>query len=86
MFNSTHTFVGLAIARTGAEKWVPHATITAVIASNLPDIDIAAGGRVDSRVKRQVQGSPMLVCAMIATLVAGDSAHVHPIASTEPED
>ena len=40
MFNSTHTFVGLAIARTGAEKWVPHATVTAVIASNLPDIDI----------------------------------------------
>ena len=40
MFNSTHTFVGLAIARTGGDEWVPHAGLTAVIASNLPDIDI----------------------------------------------
>jgi inner membrane protein len=40
MFNSTHTFVGLAIARTGLDDWVPRAALTAVIASNLPDIDI----------------------------------------------
>lgn len=40
MFNSTHTFVGLAIARTGLDDWVPRAAATAVIASNLPDIDI----------------------------------------------
>jgi inner membrane protein len=40
MFNSTHTFVGLAIARTGLDRWVPRAAITAVIAANLPDIDI----------------------------------------------
>jgi len=40
MFNSTHTFVGLAIARTGLDDWVPRAAITAVIASNFPDIDI----------------------------------------------
>jgi membrane-bound metal-dependent hydrolase YbcI (DUF457 family) len=43
MFNSTHTFVGLAIAKTGPETWVPRATITAVIASNLPDLDSVAG-------------------------------------------
>jgi len=42
MFNSTHTLVGLAIARTGLDEWVPRAAITAVIASNLPDIDIIA--------------------------------------------
>jgi inner membrane protein len=40
MFNSTHTFVGLAVARTGLDKWVPRAAITAVIAANLPDLDI----------------------------------------------
>ena len=40
MFNSTHTFVGLAIARTGVDKWVPRAAVTAVIAANLPDVDI----------------------------------------------
>jgi inner membrane protein len=40
MFNSTHTLVGLAIARTGIDKWVPRAAVTAVIAANLPDIDI----------------------------------------------
>jgi inner membrane protein len=43
MFNSTHTFVGFAIARTGLDKWVRNATATAVIASNLPDIDSVAG-------------------------------------------
>jgi inner membrane protein len=43
MFNSTHTFVALAIARTGAGKWAPRATVTAVIASNFPDIDSIAG-------------------------------------------
>jgi inner membrane protein len=40
MFNSTHTFVGLAIARSGMDRWVPRAALTAVIAANLPDIDI----------------------------------------------
>ena len=43
MFNSTHTFVGLTIARTGLDRWVPRAAITAVIAANLPDIDIVTG-------------------------------------------
>jgi inner membrane protein len=43
MFNSTHTFVALAIARTGAGKWAPRAAVTAVIASNFPDIDSIAG-------------------------------------------
>ena len=40
MFNSTHTLAGLALSRTGLDRWTPHATWTAVIASNLPDIDI----------------------------------------------
>jgi inner membrane protein len=43
MFNSTHTFVGLLVAKTGAEKWFRGATLTAVIASNLPDVDSVAG-------------------------------------------
>ena len=43
MFNSTHTFIGFAIARLGPEKWGRGATATAVIASNLPDIDSVAG-------------------------------------------
>jgi inner membrane protein len=40
MFNSTHTLIGVAMARTGLERWTPYATWTAVIAANLPDIDI----------------------------------------------
>jgi inner membrane protein len=40
MFNSTHTLLGLAIARTGADEHVRYAAMTAVIASNLPDVDI----------------------------------------------
>jgi len=43
MFNSTHTLVGFALARTGLDGWNRRAAWTAVIASNLPDIDIAAG-------------------------------------------
>ena len=43
MFNSTHTFVGLALARTAPNGWLRHAAITAVIASNLPDIDLISG-------------------------------------------
>jgi inner membrane protein len=40
MFNSTHTFVGIVIARTGLDRWAPRAVLTATIAANLPDIDI----------------------------------------------
>jgi inner membrane protein len=43
MFNSTHTLVGFAFGRSGAEKWARYATATAVIASNLPDVDSIAG-------------------------------------------
>jgi inner membrane protein len=43
MFNSTHTFVGIVLARTGLDRWVPRAAITAAIAANLPDVDIVTG-------------------------------------------
>lgn len=43
MFNSTHTLVGLAMARTGLDDWVPFAAVTAVIAANLPDIEVLSG-------------------------------------------
>ena len=39
MFNSTHTLLGIAIARSGLDRWTPHATTTAIVASNFPDID-----------------------------------------------
>jgi inner membrane protein len=40
MFNSTHTLVGFSLARSGLDRWAPYATWTAVVAANLPDIDI----------------------------------------------
>lgn len=40
MFNSTHTLIGVSLARAGFDRWTPLAVWTAVIASNLPDIDI----------------------------------------------
>jgi inner membrane protein len=43
MFNSTHTLVGLAIARTAAGNGVRRAAVIAAIASNLPDIEIVTG-------------------------------------------
>jgi inner membrane protein len=42
MFNSTHTLVGLGMARCGLERWAPRAVWTAVIAASLPDIDLIA--------------------------------------------
>ena len=39
MFNSTHTLLGIAMAKSGLDRRTPHATATAVIASNLPDLD-----------------------------------------------
>ncbi len=39
MFNSTHSLLGIAIAKSGLDRWTPHATSAAVIASNFPDID-----------------------------------------------
>ncbi len=39
MFNSTHTLLGIAIAKSGLDRWTNHATATAVIASNFPDLD-----------------------------------------------
>ncbi|WP_410964399.1 metal-dependent hydrolase, partial [Salmonella sp. SAL4447] len=38
----THTLVGIALARTSLDRVAPFATWTAIIASNLPDIDIVA--------------------------------------------
>src|SRR6185436_19781597 len=43
MFNTTHTFVGILVAQTGAGKWAKYGTLTAVVAANLPDIDSVAG-------------------------------------------
>jgi membrane-bound metal-dependent hydrolase YbcI (DUF457 family) len=43
MFNSTHTFVGLALARSQPDRWTPYITLTAVIAANLPDFEIITG-------------------------------------------
>lgn len=43
MFNTTHTFVGFTVARAGFDDWVPYATVTAVIAANLPDVEILSG-------------------------------------------
>ena len=39
MFNSTHTLVGIALSRAGLNRWSSHATATAVVASNFPDVD-----------------------------------------------
>ena len=74
MFNSTHTFVGLAISRTGLDRWVPRAAVTAAIAANLPDIDIvtALSGtatylRYHRGITHTIVGIPVL--ALVLTLV-----------------
>ena len=42
MFNSTHTLVGLSMARCGLERRAKYAVWTAVIAGSLPDIDLVS--------------------------------------------
>lgn len=41
--NLTHTLTGLMLARAGLDRLTPRATLILVLASNAPDIDIAAG-------------------------------------------
>ena len=45
MDNLTHSLFGWTLARAGAGRRVPYATATLVVASNIPDVDIAAGLR-----------------------------------------
>jgi inner membrane protein len=47
MDNLTHSFVGLLLARSGLERLSPYAVPAAVVAANVPDIDLlsVAGGR-----------------------------------------
>jgi inner membrane protein len=75
MFNSTHTFVGVTIARTGLDRWVPRAVITAAIAANLPDIDIvtAMSGtptylEYHRGITHSVVGIPVLALALAAVM------------------
>jgi inner membrane protein len=79
MFNSTHTLVGLAIARTGLGKWAPRATWAAIIASNLPDIDIVTqfagtAAYLDHHrgITHTVLGTPLLAFALAAVMAAGN--------------
>jgi inner membrane protein len=41
--NLTHILTGVALARTGLDKRIPGATLTLVLASNLPDVDLISG-------------------------------------------
>ena len=75
MFNSTHTLVGLALARTGMDRWSRHAAWTAVIASNLPDIDIVAGLydtpayiEYHRGITHSIAGIPLLSIALAAAM------------------
>ncbi len=43
--NLTHTLVGAALARAGAERMTPLATVTLVVAANAPDIDVLSYAR-----------------------------------------
>ncbi|MGJ5820639.1 metal-dependent hydrolase [Paludibaculum fermentans] len=45
MDNLTHSLTGVLLARAGLNKLVPRATVLAVIAANLPDLDIVTGLR-----------------------------------------
>jgi inner membrane protein len=48
MDNLTHSLTGLALARTGLNRFCPHATLLLVLSANAPDADIVsiAGGQL----------------------------------------
>jgi inner membrane protein len=78
MFNSTHTLVGLAVARTGLDKWAPRATWAAIIASNLPDLDIVTqfagtAAYLDHHrgITHTILGTPFLALALAAVMTVG---------------
>lgn len=75
MFNTTHTLVGLGLARCGLKRWAPWATWTAVIAANLPDIDIVTqlGGTSNyiehhRGITHAITGLPFLSAALAAAM------------------
>src|SRR5262245_4278676 len=41
MDNVCHTLIGAALGEAGLKKWTRYSTATLMIASNLPDIDVA---------------------------------------------
>lgn len=45
MDNLTHSLTGLALARVGLNRSVPHATLLLILSANAPDIDIIALSR-----------------------------------------
>lgn len=71
--NLTHSLVGLAIAKAGAERWTPHAAATLVLAANAPDIDVSsyvAGPYFALAFRRGItHGWPALL--VLPSLVAG---------------
>ncbi len=77
MFNSTHTLVGLAAARHGLGEMGPAGVWTAVIASNLPDIDIVAqfAGTTNyldhhRAITHTILGTPILSLVLAAIMAA----------------
>ena len=42
MDNLTHSLTGLALARTGFDRWCPRAAALAIVSANIPDTDIVA--------------------------------------------
>ena len=88
MFNSTHTLVGIAVARTAPARWVPYAAASAVIAANLPDIDFLALGNMPSYLEHHrglthtFIGVPLLSVALAASMYffTGNFWRTHTIA------
>src|SRR5947208_1640416 len=86
MFNSTHTLVGLSLARTGLDRWAPGATWAALIASNLPDIDIVtqfAGTTTYLEYHRGIThtiiGTPVLSLALAGVMYVTTGGHRPPL-------
>lgn len=75
MDNLTHSLTGLVLARAGLERRSPGASLALVLASNLPDIDIAwslQGGAAyldhHRDLSHSVVGAPLLALALAGIL------------------
>ena len=77
MDNLTHSLTGLALARSGLNRFCPHATLLLVLSANAPDIDVVSlvGGQlkhleIHRGYTHSLLGFPF-VAAFAALVVAG---------------
>jgi inner membrane protein len=77
MDNLTHSLTGLALARAGLNRF-PHATLLAIIAANIPDVDMASWiqGRFQALEIHRGYAHSLICLPLMALLAVGITAAI----------